>query len=96
MKRIALIVAPLLLAGCTGISQMTVQDATQAAAINPANAICYQEFGVIGGQLAGVKSPGLLTTAALYLQLQADVDNPACAPVIASILGLALKGISVP
>lgn len=92
----AVLAAPLLIAlafaGCTQIGAFTAQDAQTAAAINPSNAACYQEFGALGAAQAGTTgNTGVLTIVATKQQLQAIMQSPECLPLTAAVLAELVK-----
>ena len=94
MKRSFFIAAALslALAGCAQVGMFTAQDAATAAAINPANAACYQAFGAIGSaQGAATGAGGLLSAVAVKEQINQIMASPPCLPLAAAVLAELVK-----
>jgi hypothetical protein len=83
------------LVGCASTGEKLASDAQNAAALNPANAACYKEFGALGTvQMNATGASGPLTLTALKMQLQSVVESPACAaPVMAILVELLKLGV---
>lgn len=88
----AAIVALTLLAGCAQLGTFTANDATNAAAIDPAHAACYGAIGAVGSAKAAVTgSDGIMTIVATKLALKSALQSPGCAAIEAEVLATILK-----
>ena len=82
----------LALSGCAQVGMFTVQDAATAAAINPANAACYQAFGALGQAQGTATGPGgVLTIVATKEQISQIMASPQCLPLTAAVLAELVK-----
>lgn len=92
-RRLLLLACVALLCSCAQVATIgtfTAADATQAAAIDPANAACYQAIGAIGAAV-GVAQGGILTLVATKMAARNALSSAACAPIEAQVLGDILK-----
>jgi hypothetical protein len=83
-KLSAAVVGLSLVVGCAQLASTVQQDAQTAAAIDPANAACYNGIGDLAAKVPNGGGGGVLTGVALIEQKRALMRGP-CAPVVIDI-----------
>lgn len=88
--------AMLAMCGCAQVGQFTATDADQAAALAMAVGDttvvdCYKGLAMVGSAASTATQPGIFTKIEEKRAAKAALQNPACAPLYANVLGDLLK-----